>query len=74
MFHILFSDSMNFDHIIEALNRGIAVFCEKPVSLDIKEIDECYNTAAKLNLPLLCGKSFSSLVMRNTTTITSQQQ
>jgi len=29
--------------------------CEKPISLHINEIDECYNEAKKHNVPLLCG-------------------
>jgi len=29
--------------------------CEKPISLSVKEIDECYNEAKKHNVPLLCG-------------------
>jgi myo-inositol 2-dehydrogenase/D-chiro-inositol 1-dehydrogenase len=45
----------HYEIVMKALNNGIAVFCEKPVSLDIKEIDECYNTAAKVKLPLLCA-------------------
>jgi len=43
------------DAIIASLRAGKAVMCEKPISLVIKEIDECYEEAKKHNTPLLCG-------------------
>jgi len=45
----------HYEIIIRALNSKISVFCEKPISLDIKQVDECYNLAKKLDVPLLCG-------------------
>jgi myo-inositol 2-dehydrogenase/D-chiro-inositol 1-dehydrogenase len=41
--------------VLKSLRAGKAVFCEKPVSLKVEDIDECYNEAKKHNLPLLCG-------------------
>jgi len=41
--------------ILASLRAGIPVLCEKPISLSVKEIDECYNEAKKLNVALLCG-------------------
>jgi len=41
--------------ILGCLRAGKAVMCEKPISLNVKEIDECYNESKKLGVPLLCG-------------------
>jgi myo-inositol 2-dehydrogenase/D-chiro-inositol 1-dehydrogenase len=41
--------------ILKSLRAGKAVMCEKPISLNINEIDECYNEAKKCGVPLLCG-------------------
>jgi len=41
--------------ILKALRAGKAVMCEKPISLNIKEIDECYQESKKCGVPLLCG-------------------
>jgi len=41
--------------ILKSLRAGKAVMCEKPISLNLEEIDECYNESKKLNVPLLCG-------------------
>jgi len=41
--------------ILACIKAGKAIMCEKPISLDVKEIDECYNEAKKHNVPLLCG-------------------
>jgi len=43
------------DHIKISLNAGKAVFCEKPISNDVKVVDEVYELAKAKNLPLLCG-------------------
>jgi len=43
------------EHITMALNCGKAVFCEKPISNELKIVDEVYNLAKQKNLPLLCG-------------------
>jgi len=43
------------EHITLALNAGKAVFCEKPISNDLKVVDQVYNLAKEKNLPLLCG-------------------
>eukprot|EP01122_Echinamoeba_exundans_P018033 TRINITY_DN9957_c1_g1_i1.p1 TRINITY_DN9957_c1_g1~~TRINITY_DN9957_c1_g1_i1.p1 ORF type:complete len:346 (+),score=109.82 TRINITY_DN9957_c1_g1_i1:352-1389(+) len=39
----------------KSLNAGYPVFCEKPIALELHEIDECYALAAEKKLPLLCG-------------------
>jgi len=41
--------------IIKSLRAKKAVMCEKPISLKVEEIDECYNEAKKCGTPLLCG-------------------
>eukprot|EP01120_Amphizonella_sp_Union-15-10_P011669 TRINITY_DN4_c0_g1_i1.p1 TRINITY_DN4_c0_g1~~TRINITY_DN4_c0_g1_i1.p1 ORF type:complete len:339 (-),score=49.75 TRINITY_DN4_c0_g1_i1:177-1193(-) len=38
-----------------ALERKIHVFCEKPISLNHKEVDSCYELAKKQGVHLLCG-------------------
>jgi len=43
------------DIIIASVRAGKAVMCEKPISLKIEEIDECYAEAEKCKVPLLCG-------------------
>jgi len=43
------------EHITMCLNAGKAVFCEKPISNDIKVVDHVYNLAKEKKLPLLCG-------------------
>jgi len=42
-------------HITMSLNAGMAVFCEKPISNDVKAVDQVYELAKHKNLPLLCG-------------------
>lgn len=41
--------------ILACIKAGIHIMCEKPISLNVKEIDECYNEAKKANIHLLCG-------------------
>jgi len=41
--------------ILAAVRAGKAVMCEKPISLKVHEIDECYHEAKKHGVPLLCG-------------------
>jgi len=41
--------------ILAAIRAGKAIMCEKPISLNVKEIDECYNEAKKHGVQLLCG-------------------
>jgi myo-inositol 2-dehydrogenase/D-chiro-inositol 1-dehydrogenase len=41
--------------ILASIRAGKAIMCEKPISLKVEEIDECYNEAAKHKIPLLCG-------------------
>jgi len=41
--------------ILASIRAGKAIMCEKPISLKLKEIDECYEEAKKCGVPLLCG-------------------
>jgi myo-inositol 2-dehydrogenase/D-chiro-inositol 1-dehydrogenase len=41
--------------ILASVRAGKAVMCEKPISLKLDEIDECYKEAEKCKVPLLCG-------------------
>lgn len=43
------------DIIVASVNAKKHVMCEKPISLDIKELDECYEEAKKNGVHLLCG-------------------
>jgi len=43
------------DVIVKSVRAKKSVMCEKPISLNINEIDECYNEAKKNGVPLLCG-------------------
>jgi myo-inositol 2-dehydrogenase/D-chiro-inositol 1-dehydrogenase len=41
--------------ILKSARAGKHIMCEKPISLQIPEIDECYNECKKHNVTLLCG-------------------
>jgi len=41
--------------ILDCLRAGKAVMCEKPISLNLEDIDLCYNESKRLNIPLLCA-------------------
>jgi myo-inositol 2-dehydrogenase/D-chiro-inositol 1-dehydrogenase len=43
------------DIIVKSVRAKKAVMCEKPISLNIDEIDECYKEAKENGVPLLCG-------------------
>jgi len=47
------SDHRNL--IVASVRAGKNVMCEKPISLKIEEIDECYKEAEKHNVTLLCA-------------------
>ena len=42
---------VHFDPAMKAMKAGIAVFCEKPLCLNLKEADELVNTARALKVP-----------------------
>lgn len=42
---------VHFDPAMKAMQAGIAVFCEKPLCLNLKEANTLVNTARKLNVP-----------------------
>jgi len=54
---VLIATPTNFhvQTILAAVKAKKHVMCEKPISLDLKEIDECYGEAAKNGVHLLCG-------------------
>jgi len=41
--------------ILASVRAGKAIMCEKPISLKLNEIDECYAEAEKFKVHLLCG-------------------
>lgn len=41
--------------ILSCLRAGKAVMCEKPIAMNLNDIDSCYNESKRLNVPLLCG-------------------
>jgi len=45
----------HYEIVKTSLLGGKNVFCEKPISLNIEESDECYNLAKDRNLFLLCA-------------------
>jgi predicted dehydrogenase len=42
---------VHFDPAMKAMKAGIAVFCEKPLCLNLKEANELVKTSRKLNVP-----------------------
>jgi myo-inositol 2-dehydrogenase / D-chiro-inositol 1-dehydrogenase len=50
----------HYDLVIRALEAGLGVFVEKPLSLDIVQIDTAYALAASKGVPLLTGKSHTN--------------
>lgn len=47
------------EYINICVDNGKPTFCEKPISLDPKEIQTVYQHAESKNVPLLCGKKKS---------------
>ncbi len=60
----------HYEYIIQSLEAGKAVFTEKPLGVGMKEIDDCYQKAEELGLPLFLGfnrrfdPSFADLARR----------
>ena len=42
-------------YVRKSLSAGKAVFCEKPVAANLKDITECYDLAEKVKKPLFCA-------------------
>ncbi len=40
---------------IEAAKAGKAIFCEKPIDLSLKRVDECLKAVAKAKVPMFVG-------------------
>jgi len=45
----------HIEFIKDGLNAGKAIFCEKPISHSVAEVDEVYHLAQSKNLMLYCG-------------------
>ena len=43
------------DYVRKALEAKKAVFCEKPIAGNTKDVASCYDAAAKVNRPLFCA-------------------
>ena len=49
--------------VMLCLEHKIPVMCEKPLSMNVKEIAEAYKYAEQKQVPLLCGLSFFFLYL-----------
>jgi myo-inositol 2-dehydrogenase/D-chiro-inositol 1-dehydrogenase len=64
------STDTHADLIIDAARAGKAIFCEKPIDLSLKRVDECLAVVKQTRVPLLVGfnrrfdPSFSALRAR----------
>ena len=43
------------DFIIKGAKAGKAIFCEKPIDLDINKVNECYETIKNFDVPIQIG-------------------
>jgi predicted dehydrogenase len=48
---IVTPNNAHYDPAMKAMKAGIAVFCEKPLCMDLKEANDLVKTARKLNVP-----------------------
>ncbi len=49
---------VHFDPAMKAMKAGIAVFCEKPLCLTLKEADELVRTSRELNVPFAVSHTY----------------
>ena len=49
---------VHHDPAMKAMKAGIAVFCEKPLCLNLKEAKELVNTSRKLNVPFALAHTY----------------
>lgn len=49
---------VHFDPAMKAMKAGIAVFCEKPLCLNLKEAAELVKTSRKLNVPFALAHTY----------------
>lgn len=47
---------LHADYAIKAMERGINVICEKPISLNEEDIDRVYSTAEKYNVKFMVAQ------------------
>ena len=52
-------NNMHCEHVIMAAERGKHVICEKPMALSMEQAELMVNTAAKNNVKLICGHTYS---------------
>jgi myo-inositol 2-dehydrogenase/D-chiro-inositol 1-dehydrogenase len=45
----------HYELLLKSIEAGKSIFTEKPVSINLHEIDEVYNLAKAKNVPILCG-------------------
>ena len=45
----------HIDYILQAAKSGKAIFCEKPIDLDIKKVEACKKELEKYNVPIHIG-------------------
>ena len=64
---------LHYSHIMESLKHDKHVFCEKPISDKIDEIEECFNYAESKNLKLFCAlnRRFDNEICKLKTNISS---
>lgn len=49
---------VHFDPAMKAMKAGIAVFCEKPLCMNLKEAEELVATSRKLNIPFCVAHTY----------------
>ena len=49
------STQTHIDYILQAAKAGKAIFCEKPIDLDIKKVEACKKELEKHNVPIHIG-------------------
>jgi len=52
-------NNMHCEHIVMAAEHGKHVVCEKPMALSVKEAERMVETAAKNNVKMVCGHTYS---------------
>lgn len=53
--YIATHSNLHFECILMAMNLGVPILCEKPLSLKYNQVEELFDLAGKLNVPLIEG-------------------